>query len=143
MILLRMLVISWLFSRKIFHACYAQRGEINSEWAFSIIIYLHSGAKCLLRVKTAGNEGNYQNFDPTLLTKKLWPFNFRMKQKKNFFVEKKNFKMAAKKKAYFSKLSILKIFSRKFLRFVLGLVGLTDAKGIDFAHHIWPWGCPT
>ena len=89
MILLRMLVISWLFSRKIFHAFYAQRGEINSEWAFSIIIYLHLGAKCLLRVKTAGNEDDYQNFDPTLLTKKLWPFNMRMKQKRFFLKRKK------------------------------------------------------
>ena len=23
------------------------------------------------------------------------------------------------------------------------LVGLNDAKGIDVAQHIWPWGCPT
>ena len=30
--------------------------------------------------KTAGNQGNHQNFDPTLLAKKLWPFNMRMKQ---------------------------------------------------------------
>ena len=45
--------------------------------------------------------------------------------------------MAAKKKAYFSKSLILKNFSPKFLGFVLGLVGLIDAKGIDFAQHIW------
>ena len=47
------------------------------------------------------------------------------------------------KKAHFSKSPILKIFSRKFLRLVLGLVGLNDAKGIDIAQRIWPWGCPT
>ena len=51
--------------------------------------------------------------------------------------------MADSKKAHFSKSPILKIFSRKFLRFVLGLVGLNDAKGIDVAHYIWPWGSPT
>ena len=51
--------------------------------------------------------------------------------------------MADSKKAHFLKSPILKIFSRKFLRFVLGLVGLNDAKGIDVAQCIWPWGCPT
>ena len=51
--------------------------------------------------------------------------------------------MADSKKAHFSKSPILKIFSRKFLRFVLGLVGLNDAKGIDVAQLIWPWGSPT
>ena len=65
-----------------------------------------------------------------------------MKQKKFFFFEKK-FKMADSKNAHFSKSPILKIFSRKFLRLVLGLVGLNDAKGIDVAQCIWPWGCPT
>ena len=42
------------------------------------------------------------------------------------------------KKAHFSKSPILKKFSRKFLRFVIGLVGLNDAKGIDVAQRIWP-----
>ena len=51
--------------------------------------------------------------------------------------------MADSKKAHFLKSPILKKFSRKFLRFVLGLVGLNDAKGIDVAQCIWPWGCPT
>ena len=51
--------------------------------------------------------------------------------------------MADSKKAHFLKSPILKFFSRKFLRFVLGLVGLNDTKGIDVAQCIWPWGCPT
>ena len=60
-----------------------------------------------------------------------WPLVFiEMKQKK--------IKMADSKKTHFSKLPILKIFSRKFLRFVLGLVGLNDAKGIDVAERVWP-----
>ena len=46
--------------------------------------------------------------------------------------------MADSKKAHFSKSPILKIFSRKFLRLVLGLVGLNDLKGIDVAQCIWP-----
>ena len=36
------------------------------------------------------------------------------------------------------------VFSQwKFLRLVLGCVGLIDAKGIDVAQPKWSWGCPT
>ena len=62
---------------------------------------------------------------------------------KSFFFRKKNFKMADWKKAYFPKSPILKIFSRKFHGLVVGSVGLNDAKPIDMAQPIWPWGCPT
>ena len=51
--------------------------------------------------------------------------------------------MADSKKLSFSKSPILKKIWRKFYRLVLGLVGLIDAKGIDLAQPIWPWGCPT
>ena len=51
--------------------------------------------------------------------------------------------MADSKKAHFSKSPILEIFSWKSMRSVLGLVGLNDAKGIDVAQRMWPWGCPT
>ena len=51
--------------------------------------------------------------------------------------------MANSKKAHFSKSPILKIFLKKFLRLVLRLVGLNDAKGIDVAQCVWPWGCRT
>ena len=47
-----------------------------------------------------------------------------------FFFE---IKMANFKKLRFSKSPILKKFSRKFHRLVLGLVGLIEAKGIDVA----------
>ena len=90
----------------------------------------------------AGNQDNHQNFEKSLLTNKLWHVFMGMKQKKIFFW-KKNFQNSRQKKAYFSKSPILEIFSRKFLRLVLGLVGLNDAKGIDVAQRIWPWGCPT
>ena len=60
-----------------------------------------------------------------------------MEQKKKIF-SKIKFKMADVKKAHFSESPILKIFSRKFLRWALGLVGLNDAKGIDVAQCIWP-----
>ena len=62
----------------------------------------------------------------------------KQKKKKKKKIQKKKFKMADSKKAHFLKSPILKNFSRKFLRFVLGLVGLNDAKGIDVAQRIWP-----
>ena len=46
--------------------------------------------------------------------------------------------MADSKKMRFSTPPILNIFLRKFLRWVLGLVGLNDAKGIDVAQRMWP-----
>ena len=55
-----------------------------------------------------------------------------------FSLKKKEIKMADLKKLRFSKLSILKIFSREFHRLVLGLVGLIDAKGINVAQWTWP-----
>ena len=102
---------------------------------------LHSRSKCLVWVKKCCHIWLDQNFDPSLLTKKLWPFYMRMKQKKKFFFRKKIFKMADWKKAYFPKSPILKIFSRKFHGLVLGLVGLNDAKPIDLAQPTWRWGC--
>ena len=61
------------------------------------------------------------------------------KKKRKKKISKKRFKMADSKKAHFSKSPILKICSRKFLRWVLGLVGLNDVKGIDVAQRT---GCP-
>ena len=40
----------------------------------------------------AGNQDNHQNFDPSLLTNKLWLVFMRMRQKNNFFFEKKKLK---------------------------------------------------
>jgi len=79
----------------------------------------------------SGNQGKHQNFDPSILPYKFGLIFMGMKQKKKI-------KMADSKKAHFSKSPILKSFSRKFLRFVLGLIGLNDAKGIDVAQPIWP-----
>ena len=70
-------------------------------------------------------------------------FSWEWSKKKIFFFGKKNPKWPFFKNGHFSKSPILKIFSWKFHRFVLGLVGLHDAKGIDLAQRIWSWGCPT
>ena len=80
----------------------------------------------------AGNQGNHQNSDQSLLTNKLWRF-----------FKKKNFKMADSKKVRFSKSPILKKFFWKFHGSVLGLEGLVDAKGIDLSQPIWLWDCLT
>ena len=51
--------------------------------------------------------------------------------------------MADSKKLSFSTSSKAEQIPPKFHGFVLGLVGLNDAKGIHFAQPIWPWDCPT
>ena len=51
------------------------------------------------------------------------------------FLKKKSI-WPTQKKLSFSKSPIFKIFSQKSHRFVRGLVGLIDAKGIDVAQRI-------
>jgi hypothetical protein len=69
------------------------------------------------------------------------------KKQNNFFFEKPNNQKQKNKKL--NKMSIFQlrqswiIFFQKFHGLVLGLVELIDAKGIDVALPIWPWGCPT
>ena len=92
---------------------------------------------CIIRhsKKFPGNERKLQNFDSSVLPYKFGLIFMRMKQKK--ILEKKNSKWLIFQNGRFSKLPILKIFSRKFYRLVLGLVGLIDAKDIDVAQPIW------
>ena len=59
-----------------------------------------------------------------------------------FFFRKKNSKGPTQKKLICQNCQFSKIFLRKFLRWVLGLVGLNDANGIDVAQRIWSWVCP-
>ena len=82
--------------------------------------------------KTARNQGNQQNFDPTLPTKKLWPFNMRMKEKKKIL--KFYFLKWPPKKSLFFKITNSWNYFAKFLGLVLGLVGWIDAKGIDLTY---------
>ena len=82
----------------------------KSDWFMSLwwtfaLPKVHSGAKCLPRVKTAGNQGNHLNFDPTFLTKKLWPYNMRMK---HFFFSK----LPPKKSLFFKIANSRKIFAK-------------------------------
>ena len=81
----------------------------------------------------AGNHGNHQNFDPSLLVSLIVSHGDEAKK-----IDKKDSKMADSKKLRFSKSPILNFFSRKFYRMVLGLIGLIDAKGIDVAQSVWP-----
>ena len=57
--------------------------------------------------------------------------------KKNLFFEKIKNKMADSKKGHFPSPPILNIFFQNFHGWVLGLVGLIDAKGIDGTQPIW------
>ena len=49
----------------------------------------------------AGNQGNHQNFDPSLLANNLWRFFMRIKQKKFLFSKKKFQNGRLKKSAFF------------------------------------------
>ena len=79
-------------------------------------------------------QGNHQNFDPSLPSKKLGLIF--MKQEKFLFFLKKLFQNGRLKKLRFSKAPILEIFLPKFHELVLGLVVLIYAKGIDLAQPI-------
>ena len=68
----------------------------------------------------------------SLLTYKCWLIFMTMKQKKNS-------KWTTQKKGHFPSPPILNIFFQKFHGWVLGLVGLIDAKGIDGPQPIWRW----
>ena len=76
---------------------------------FNMYTVLHMFTQLLF---CTGNQCNHQNFDPSLLAKKLWLVFMGMEQKK---------------------------ISWKFQRLVLGLVELIDAKGVDVAQST---GCP-
>ena len=84
-----------------------------------------------------GKQGRHPNFDPSILPYKFGLIFLRLKQKKNFFQEKKKSKWPIFQNGHFSKSPILKFFLRKFHRSVLGLVGFIDAKGINVAQPIW------
>jgi hypothetical protein len=60
-----------------------------------------------------------------------------------FFFWKKKLKMADTKKLSFSTSPKAEQFLPKFHGFVLGLVELIDANGINVTQPIWPSGCPT
>ena len=119
--------------------CCARLSTVNQNQEFHLEIigknntFLQKQNVCT-GLKTARNHGNHQNFDPTLLAKKLWLVCMRMKKK---------IKMVDLKKAYFSKRPILKIFLQKFHGLVLWLVESISAKGICGAQPKWLWGCPT
>ena len=106
--------------------------RLNIEYMYTV---LHIFRQVLF---WAWNHGNHQNFEKIDTSYK----RFFSLEKKNIF-KKKKFKMADSKKPSFSKSPILNIFLWKFHGLVLGLVGLIDAKGIDLAQPIWPWGCRT
>ena len=85
----------------------------------------------------AGNQGNHQNFEKSLLSYKCWLIFIGMKQTKkkfeNFFLN-----------GWLKKTPpILNVFLWKFHGLVLGLVGKIDVEGINVAQPIWLSDCPT
>ena len=121
------------------------QGEFQTSWAKQ-----KTGTKNLLslnsiysRVHKSWNRFFSKILEkPSIVQKK----NYTSYKQAGFFTEmkqKKKIKMTASKKPHFPAPPVLNIFSWKFHGLVLGLVELIDAKGIDFAQSIWPWGWPT
>ena len=75
-------------------------------------------------------------FRPIHFTIQIWTDFHENEAKKKFFFGEKNSKWPIFQNGRFSKSPILEIFSRKFHRSVLGLVGLIDAKPINVAQPI-------
>ena len=73
---------------------------------------LHSPSKCLVWVKKCCHLCLDQNFDPSLLTSKLWLVFMGKKQKKNFFSEKKIQNGRLKKTTFFKITNFQKIFMK-------------------------------
>ena len=68
-----------------------------------IFMAIYSGVQIRWqRVFWAGNQGIHQNFDKSLLTYKCWLIFMSMKQKKNFFLKKKNQNGRLKKRSFSS-----------------------------------------
>ena len=74
---------------------------------------IHSQSKCLVWVKMCCHIWLDQNFDPSLLTNKLWLVFMGMKQKNIFFLEKRK-----QSKKYFEKLSVFESAILIFFSFI-------------------------
>ena len=59
-------------------------------WWYDCVIVVHSPSKCLVWVKKCCHLCLDQNFDPSLLTSKLWLVFMGMKQKKSKWPTQKN-----------------------------------------------------
>ena len=121
-------------------------GNWSNIWGFSSFykFFKHTLYNVILRIakyflKTRENiKISTHPFYHTNLDWFSWEWS-----KKKFFFEEKNSKWPIFQNGRFSKSPILEIFSRKFHRSVLGLVGLIDAKPINVAQPMWSWGCLT
>ena len=79
----------------------------------------------------AGNQGNHQNFDPSLLAYKA---KVSFEKNKNIFFRKIK---KANKKNHFAGLPILNIFWQEFHGLVVWLVEWIGVKSIVVAQPIW------
>ena len=103
-------------------------------------IYLQCRTIAIISELFAGNQGNHQNFVPSLVPINFWLIYIGMKQKKKKNWRKK-FKMADSKNWVFQPPPKAEQFSPKFHKSILGWVGSIDANGIHFAQPIWSSGC--
>ena len=81
---------------------------------------------------------SWSGFWPILAKQETLAILHENETEKIYFFRKKNFKMADWKKLIFQNRQFSRFFRENFM---LGLVGLNDAKPIDLAQPIWRWGC--
>ena len=107
---------------KLFNMLPPQMRQTKDSNNFKTMVknWIHSLSKCLVWVKKCCHIWLDQNFDPSLLIKKLWPFYMRMKQKNFFFSKKKISKWPTEKKLIFQNRQFSKIFRENFMDWSLG-----------------------
>ena len=93
------------------------------------LYYAHQEISCKL-----GKTSKFRLIHSTI---QIWTDFHKNEAKKKIFFEEKTSKWPIFQNGRFSKSPILEIFSRKFYRSVLGLVGLIDAKPINVAQLMW------
>ena len=100
-------------------------------------IYIHCITLYYAHQEISWKPGKTSKFRLIHSTIQIWTDFHKNEAKKKFFFEEKNSKWPIFQNGRFSKSSILEIFSPKFHRSVLGLVGLIDAKPINVAQPMW------
>ena len=97
----------------VFEICLCLKTQFYHVASFLVLmLVVHSRSKCLVWVKKCCHIWLDQNFDPSLLTNKLWLVFMRKKQKKKNYFEKKIQNGRLKKTMFFKIANSQKIFAK-------------------------------
>ena len=100
-------------------------------------MYIHCITLYYAYQEISWKPGKTSKFQPIHSTIQIWTDFHKNEAKKVFFFGEKNSKWPIFQNGRFSKSPILEIFSRKFHRPVLELVGFIDKKPINVAQPMW------